>query len=350
MYVDSKDSTLGDGLDMRALILVLWRQKLVVLVGCLFVTIVAAAYVLLSVPTYEAKAFVVPPRQNDIEGLNYGRTVNNNLAPFAVKDVYSVFLKNLQAGSLRREFFKDTYLPALGGGDDPKGSQYERLSKSLIISSVGKDTEGRYSVTMQYSDPELAANWVELYIARAGELGMLEVKKNISTEAGVQAQNLHQEILSVRQVGEKQREDTIIRLREALAIAKAIGMEKPPVISNNSSASLGIIGSMSGELVYMRGTKALEAEIENLQNRRSDDPFLNKLRDLETQYNFYKQLEKVTPEAKIYREDGVVEISGTPIKPKTALILSTGFILGLMLGAVIALIRDAVLTSRAGIN
>jgi len=350
MHVDSKDSTLTDGLDIRALIFTLWRQRLIVVCVCLFVTLVAGAYVLVAEPVYEAKAFVMPPRQNDIEGLNYGRTVSNHLAPLTVKDVYNVFLNNLQAESLRREFFKKTYLPALGRDDDPKGLLYEKLSKSLLISLVGKDTADRYSVVVQFGNSELAAKWVEQYIARAGELAVQEINKNISTEAEVQARNLHQEILSAREVGEKSREDALTKLREALAVAKAIGLEKPAIINSNPSASLGIVGSMSGELVYMRGTKALEAEIDNLQNRKSDDPFLERLRNLEAQYNFYKQLENASPVATVYREDGVVEVSGSPVKPKVAFVLSIGFIFGLMLGVVAALIRDLVLNKKINVN
>ncbi|RLU13639.1 hypothetical protein CS076_06045 [Pseudomonas prosekii] len=107
---------------------------------------------------------------------------------------------------------------------------------------------------------------------------------------------------------------------------------------------------MNGELAYMRGTIALEAEIGNLQNRQSDDPFLGKLRDLETQYSFYKQLEEVVPEARVYRADGIVESSGNPVKPKRAIILLAGIVLGLMFGAVMALVREAVTSSRGSLR
>ncbi|RLU05618.1 chain-length determining protein [Pseudomonas prosekii] len=350
MSVESKRPATAEGLDLYAVTVTLWRQKLVVLGGCLLGVLIAIAYLLIAQPVYEAKGFVIPPTQNDIEGLNYGRTPSNRLAPYTVKDVYSIFIKNLQAESLRREFFKDHYLPVSGASEDPKGSLYAYFSESLLISVVGKDVDGRYSVTLRYGDRELASKWVEQYIIRAGQLAVLEINKNISTEAGMLAKNLHQDIVSVREVGEKSREDAIIRLREALKVAKAIGLEKPPLINESSSASMNILGNMNGELAYMRGTIALEAEIGNLQNRQSDDPFLGKLRDLETQYSFYKQLEEVVPEARVYRADGIVESSGNPVKPKRAIILLAGIVLGLMFGAVMALVREAVTSSRGSLR
>jgi len=341
MQVDSKESVFDEGLDVNALILTLWRQKIVILCVSLLVAILAAAYAFLAVPVYEAKAFIIPPTRNDIEILNYGRTAANDLAPLTVKDVYTVFIRNLQAESLRRDFFNDTYLPATGKHEDPKGVLYEKLSKDLSISIVGKDAGDRYSLAIQNTKPELAVKWVQLYVDRAGELAAKEINQNISGEAGIHARNLFQKVLSLREVAEKARNDAIVRLREALVVAKAIGLEKPAVINSNSSNSLGLSGNMSGELSYMRGTKALEAELANLEARKSDDPFIFKLRDVETKYNFYKQLEANFQEAKVFRLDGVIEVPDAPVKPKKALIIIGGLILGFMLGVVIALFRSS---------
>ncbi|WP_460152110.1 LPS O-antigen chain length determinant protein WzzB [Pseudomonas sp. S2_B07] len=342
MQIDSKDSD-AEGLDMHALVFTLWRQKIIILCMALLGTIIATTYAFLSEPIYEAKAFIMPPTQNDIEGLNYGR---KKLPSLAVKDVYLVFLKNLQAESLRRDFFKGTYLPALGKDSDPKGLLYDKLSKNLLISVVGKDTADRYSIVILDADSSQAAKWVGQYAERAQELALQEINKNISSEFNVEARNLNQEIVSLREVGRKDREDTLVKLNEALVVAKAIGLEKPPIVSGGSKSSLNIAGKMDDELTYMRGTKALEAEIENLKSRKSEDPFIDKLRGLETDYNFYKQLSERFQIAKTFRMDGSVEVSGSPVKPKIPVVISIGLILGLMLGVVIALIRNSLLREQ----
>lgn len=341
MQIDTKDSV-AEGLDVHALVSTFWRQKIIILCMALLGTIIAATYAFLSEPIYEAKAFIMPPTQNDIEDLNYGR----KKPPLAVKDVYLVFLKNLQAESLRREFFKDTYLPALGKDSDPKGLLYDKLSKNFLISVVGKDAADRYSIAILDADSSRAAKWVGQYTERAQELALQEINKNISGEFSVEARNLNQEIVSRREVGRKESEDSLVKLNEALVVAKAIGLEKPPIVSGGSKSSLNIAGKMDDELTYMRGTKALEAEIENLKSRKSEDPFIDKLRALETDYNFYMQLSGRFQTAKTFRMDGSVEVSGSPVKPKIPLIILVGLILGLMSGVVIALIRHSLLRDQ----
>lgn len=350
MQVGSSNSVVNDGLDLHALAYTLWRQKIVILCAALLGTFVAAAYAFLAEPLYEAKAFVIPPTQNDIENLNYGRIDQSRLPQFTVKDVYSVFLKNLQSESLRREFFKSTYLAAQGKSEDPKGRLYEKLSKNLVISVVGKDALDRYSVVILNNDPEMGGKWIEQLLARAQQLTMQEINKNISSEYDIESRNLLQEIVSLREVGDKTREDSLIKLREALVVAQAIGLERSPVVGGDSKTSLGIVGNMDGDLTYMRGTKALTAEIENLKARKSDDPFITKLREVETKYNFYSQLSKSYREAKAFRIDGLVEKSGSPVKPRFLFVILAGMFLGLVLGLVVAVVRDFFVTNKVALQ
>src|SRR5690606_16429924 len=106
-------SSTGDEIDLFGLIEGLWKQKVLIIVTTVVVTAIAVAYALLAKPVYEAKVFVQPPTQNDISPLNYGRGGNTGLSMLTVKDVYDIYLRNLQSESLRREFFRNVYLPSL---------------------------------------------------------------------------------------------------------------------------------------------------------------------------------------------------------------------------------------------
>lgn len=55
------------------------------------------------------------------------------------------------------------------------------------------------------------------------------------------------------------------------------------MISGQVSEQLSAI--MNGSLMYMRGSKALRGEIEALESRVSDDPFIPALRTLQEQEN-----------------------------------------------------------------
>ena len=92
-------------------------------------------------------------------------------------------------------------------------------------------------------------------------------------------------IAVLRKNEKDKRLDTIERLKEALNIAKALGIQDPvPAISLSSSTSsmlqAEIKASNNEPPLYLRGEKALRAEITELESRTSDDPFIVELRPL----------------------------------------------------------------------
>jgi len=302
----------------------------------IFAVILAGAYAFLSKPVYEAKAYLIPPTPNDIANINYGRTRESELAPYSTQDIYSIFTLNLQAESLRREFYNVEYLPTLSDSERKESQDvlYADFLKKFTVSSSGSN---RYLIVAQSSDPVKASEWLDNYVKRAGDLAEEELVKNISSEAEVRARNIEHQIHALRETGKKIREDSLTKLHEALKVAEAIGLEKPLIIMGNSP--LDVSGSMEGQLLYMRGTKALKAEIENVSIRPSDDPFISTLRDLQAKYSFYKNLEANPIDIKMYRLDGAIERPDSPVKPKKMLIVALGLMLGLILGLVIAFVR-----------
>ncbi|MFC6570693.1 hypothetical protein ACFQDJ_03405 [Pseudomonas brassicacearum] len=168
-------------------------------------------------------------------------------------------------------------------------------------------------MTVQSNDPAQATEWAKAYVQRASVAAESELIKNVTTEASVRARNLEQRIVSLRETAQRVREDRIQQLREALQIAKAIGLTTPVV---NSTAAVDITVDTGNKLDYQRGSKALAAEVEALESRSSDDAFIGDLRSLQMRYGFYRKL-NVDPETiSVYRQDGVVEIPESPIKPR----------------------------------
>ncbi|VVN65358.1 LPS O-antigen chain length determinant protein WzzB [Pseudomonas fluorescens] len=336
-------------IDFRGVLRILWKQIWLMLGVAAITTVFAVIYALTSAPVYEARAYVIPPTQNDIANFNYGRTNDSELTPYSVKDIYGIFVLNLQSESLRRKFYEDMYLPILSSSER-EGSQgllYSEFTKKISVVPPSKDAPDRYLVVAQSSDPERAREWVDTYVRRAGERAENEMIKNVAREAEVRARSLNQQLHTLRETGKKNREDSITKLREALHVAEAINLEKPPIITGNPSVE--IAGSMEGQLIYMRGTKALNAEIKNLEARVSDDPFIGRLRDLQAKYSFYKELETRPQDVAVYRFDGVVEHPDRPVKPKKSLIILLGLISGLVLGGVVA-VSYQIFVRREGIR
>lgn len=303
--------------------------------------VIAVLYVLWVKPVYEVKGFVQSPTHNDIANLNYGRGGDSNLDVVKVKDVYEVYLRHLQSESLRWEFFQKVYLPTLKK-DERAGSQdalYERFSKVLLVAPASKDLASRYVITANFSDPTEAAAWVVDYARQAGQRAKEEVLKNIKSDSTVKANNLERQISSIQESSRKEREDRIVQLQEALRVAKSVGLEKPSVMTGKMSIEIN--PGLDGDLAYMRGSKALEAEIANLQTRQSDDPFIGNLREQQERLAFYRSLDVDPSSVAVFRQDGVVEVPDQPIKPKKVLLVLVGLVVGFMVGIVLAFILPA---------
>lgn len=338
MQNDRIDARRDDEIDLIELVRGLWAQKWLILGVTLLVTVGAGLYAFLSKPVYEAKLFIMPPTQNDIAELNYGRGKSTELNIYSIKYVYDVFARNLQGESLRQKFFNEVYLPSLSEAERKSTLDrlYERFSRELVIRGPGKDTPDRFSVTVQGVDPVQVTKWAINYVQHANEAAESELVKNVTTEASVRARNLEQRIVSLRENAQRVREDRIQQLREALRIAESIGLSSPAI---NSTAAVDITVETGNKMDYQRGSKALAAEIQALESRSSDDAFIKELRSLQMRYNFYRKL-NIDPESiAVYRQDGSVEVPESPIKPKKGLILVSGFLVGLLLGGIIALIR-----------
>ncbi|MDB6047258.1 MAG: hypothetical protein JWR17_4 [Pseudomonas sp.] len=346
MVNNSASTQDADEIDLFELLGVLWKQKLLIVSVAVLVTAIAAAYALLTKPIYEARIFLQPPTSNEIADFNYGRTTAAELVPFSIRDIYDVFIRNLQSEDLRRAFFVEVYLPSLPearrvGSQDGLYSEY---LNDLAIGLPTKEQPDRYSVSVQSQNPAQATEWTKAFVARAGVAAKNEVIKNVAREAEVRARNLGQQIITLQETEDKIRADSITQLHEALKIAQAIHLTDPPIISGNVAAEVS--AAMNGELTYMRGTKALEAEIRNLDERKSNDPFIVSLRSLQIKQSFYKNMQ-VNPNAvSVYRVDGSVEQPDRPIKPKKLLIVAVGMILGGGLGLLIALFRHLILVRK----
>lgn len=340
MRENSSDNQSQDEINLIDLLRGIWAQRWLILVVAGLVTLTAGAYAFLSKPVYEARAYVLPPTQNDIEDFNYGRTTESGMKPYSVKDVYSVFIRNLQSESLRNEFFNEVYLPSLDKSDR-QGSQdflYRQFSTNLTIGQPSKDFAERFSVVTLNGQPAQAAEWLRLYVDRASETTKKELIRNFSKEIKVRARNIETQIAMLRENAANTRRDTVLQLREAEKVAGAIGLENHLIVSGN------VTGDMSGvidpRLIYLRGTKALEAEVKNLQARESDDAFIADLRKLQGLHEFYKTLVVKAEDVAVYRLDGVIQPPDSPVKPRKVLILVLGLVLGLSLGVILGVMRQ----------
>ena len=334
-----------DEIDLVELFYGLRTQKWLIVLVTLVFAVGAASYAFFSKPVYEARLAVLPPSLSDIAGFSLGRTGDNTggngLKPFLVDDVYAVFTRNLQSEKSRRQFFRQVYLPSLDEAQR-SGSQdglYKAFGEKFSVKAPDKNQPDRYSVVVEHYSPELASTWAKQYIDQVAERSLDEMLQNSERELAVRARNIEQQIKSERASAKARRDDRTRQLQEALTVAEAIGLDNPPVITGRVSNDSELSAFMDGSLMYMRGAKALRAEMQVLLARTSDDPFIAELRNLEARYQSFADVNLDPSNVAVFRQDGDIEVPDQPIKPKKPLIVALGVVLGGMLGVFIALIR-----------
>ena len=114
-------------------------------------------------------------------------------------------------------------------------------------------------------------------------------------------------------MAERRREDQIVRYREHAQIAKQIGMVGRVDATNiiqNSQMNMDVTTSSTTLPLYYLGYEALIKQIEILSNRKSDDPFITGLRDLQEQLALLSSIKFN------YKNISSVEVDQAAFKPK----------------------------------
>ncbi|QXH37102.1 Wzz/FepE/Etk N-terminal domain-containing protein [Pseudomonas muyukensis] len=330
----------GGEIDLAILVREIWQGRYIVLLVALLAVMAAAVFVYLQKPLYEANTVVLPPMQDEIAALNIGRGQGSGLALVAARDVYDTYLRNLQSQAVRRRFYHEVYLPSIE--QDERGADGEdayRDFESILTLRVDRAVSTRFVVALRAHLPATAVDWVSRYIEMAGEATKQEVIGGVISDATLKADNLQHQIEIAQNTAQQERRDKILQLKDALRIARAVGLEKPPLISTNQSAQLSF--DVGGGLAYMRGSQALLAEIENLEKRGDDAPFIADLRQKQADAAFYRVLKIPASTLKVYRQDGQIVEPERAVNRRIGLLFAGAVLAGLVLGVAVVMGRNA---------
>lgn len=339
--ITAEQSDSSDEIDLVELVKQLWLQKWLI-AGCtLLIAGIAAAYAFLTAPVYQVTAGVMPPSLSDISGYNLGRS-EAKLTEFTPEGVYAVYKRNLLSGSLKRQFFDEIYLPSLSAEEQsaPKDILWKHFNSDFSVQAPDiKNNPDYYVVTVEGKQPEIVADWANRYVQMAAEKSENAMRTNQLTEIGTKAQSLSRQVDALRVTAENRRNDRIARLKEALVVANAVGYDAPQVTPAKTSSGGELAEFMDGNLIYMRGAKAINAELAVLEKRTNDDPFIDDLRSIQNQMDFLRKVDVNPDNVSVFTFDSPALVPETPVAPKKMLVVIIGLILGLIIGGALALVR-----------
>lgn len=352
----------SDGIDIRDLLQTLWASRALIILTIAILTGIAIAYAFISTPIYQTSVHTLPPTASGLASYNIasqltGESILGTVAesaegiePLTTEDAYRIFLRHLNSNTVRQNFFEEHYLPAQKHNTTKIEVQdaWKRLNEELRI-VLPKGSDGiDASLILEGSEPTTIAGWANTYIELAKKVAQQEIINALTGEVTIRAQSLRQQISALRAVGEKERQDQIARLKNALAIAESIDLERPadatPLIAINTQHRSNTFNE--GGLMYLRGAKALRAELQLLEQRTTDDAYIHELSDLLKKQALLENIDLNPDLLSVVTIDRSAVVPEEPIKPKKGLIITLGFILGLVLAPFFVLIRILISTYR----
>lgn len=319
----------------------IWKEKILIIAITVIITSIAVIYTFTAQPAYQATTVFYQPSASSIQSYNIGRK-EAELPEYTIANVYDIFLTNLNSHQLRKTFFEEVYLPSLNPAQQqaPLSTLISNLNDAILVKQLSSNTSNEHQITAISQNAEEAAEWANLFLQKAIELSKKEIETDIFSELSIRKKSINLRIDNLITKAWAERQDEIIRLKEALIIAKAIGLENP-TLPDGKNTTEGA-NYVDRNLSYMRGSKALESQIKALEARKDDFAFVPEIRDLTSQLDFLNSLEQNFDKADVIQLDRKALAADAPFKPNKRLIIIVSSILSGVLGVFIALIRTAV--------
>jgi chain length determinant protein (polysaccharide antigen chain regulator) len=321
-----------DELDLLKLWSILLKGKWLIAGVTLACVLAGVGYILLVKPVYEVETYFLPPTDQDIEELSVESVKGSR---YDTEKIYNFFLQNLQSRDFRKNFFKEENLMEFfteGSISANSNRIFEKKFNQML--DLEKIEDNRSSKTDFYllyfrnNDPHQAVQWVNDFVAQVMEKTKYQLIGDVRAMKQNRIDDLKKFIVSKRNKGERKREDQLIRLKEALELARKLGIDDDKFSgSAMEPAAIYNIG-----VSYLRGVRALEAQITALKNRKSNDPYIEGLRELQEQLDFLTSIEIDPEKIKVARIDQPAFASNIPIKPKKNVVFALSGFGGIFIG------------------
>ena len=328
-----------DEIDLIEFWNILVKQKLTVILSTTIITSIALAYTLITPPIYKSEAIIIKPTQEQIQTLIPEITTKDSDLFLDSDSVFSLSKLHINSIQTRRQVFNDNELlnSPVDKPTENKEELFNEFNKELELSlpvekkgEILEDWNDKVTLSFQHTNPEFTADVINQFIKLAIVKSLDEIRNNFKSVITIRKNNLLRDITLLRLKGEADRQDRILRITAALEISEKTDITQPVTkFLEDDEASL-----------YYRSPKSLKAEINQLQNRKSNDPFIDKLRDKQNELQRLELLQINTENATTLQVDQPALIPHKKFKPRRSLIVALGFGLGLILGIFIAFIRN----------
>ncbi|HGF7514238.1 TPA: LPS O-antigen chain length determinant protein WzzB [Vibrio cholerae] len=348
----------NDEIDLKELFAALWQGKWLIIMTTLFCSVIAIGYALTAQEWWSAKATVSQPQLQGIA--SYQQAVKRYQPLFDVYQedgsiivsetldllidpevIFKRFIQEFNANGTKRRFMQTnpTFLTLqkqmLDQANDPEVMQklYEDWFERIQASAVDKKANDIFTLSFQSVDKSSSLTLLNDYIQFVNQTLNQQLNANLISILTAKYGELTQQEKNLLQQAQLRLHVELERTQYALNIAEAADIKQP--VQNLGEQELFAINI---------GSRALKAKVDALKSIKDLSVFEPRLAILQSKLSQF-DLETLSAEAK-WSVNGFYYLDQpeqplTRDKPKRALIVVFGGLLGGMLGVAIVLVRFA---------
>ncbi|EOD6327219.1 LPS O-antigen length regulator Wzz(fepE) [Providencia stuartii] len=341
------NSQQSDEIDLMVLFAVLLRNKLLIIVITVVITLISIFVVFQLPQKWSSTAVVIPPSSEEIKDIN---TLSAQLSVLDVKidlsaqQIFNAFIDQYRSKVNQEAYVRSTnYFKKLSEqvNSTDKENEQQRLVNTIISNNIGlKDqskeknsTSSDIILTFVAPTPSEAQDLLSGYVRYTATKVREQFKKDIQNAIAQQLvyanETFKQEVTKIR----SEYDVKVERLKRAIDIAKAAGVRKP-IVSDSA------IISDDPDYPIALGTEALEKKLAiELQNR--DIALLNE--DLQIRQHYIKNLSELDIDTLDFIPAKFILAPDLPTQkdsPKSVLIIMLSAILGFILSCAYVLSRE----------
>ncbi|EGQ8189869.1 LPS O-antigen chain length determinant protein WzzB [Vibrio cholerae] len=348
----------NDEIDLKELFAALWQGKWLIIIIALLFSVAAIGYALTAQEWWSAKATVSQPQLQGIA--SYQQAVKRYQPLFDVyqedgtiivsnaldslidpKLIFQQFIQTFNANGTKRRFMQTnpTFLTLqkqmLGQTDDPEVMQtlYEGWFERIQASAVDKKANDIFTLSFQSVDKASSLTLLNDYIQFVNQTLNQHLNDDLTSTLATKYGELTQQEKNLLQQAQLRLHVELERTQYALNITEAADIKQP--VQNLGEQELFAINI---------GSRALKAKVDALKSIKDLSVFEPRLAILQSKLSQF-DLETLSAEAK-WSVNGFYYLDQpeqplTRDKPKRALIVVLGGLLGGMLGVAIVLVRFA---------
>ncbi len=337
----------NDEIDLMALFSILLKHKFLILIFTIVCIVVSVGVVKLLPQKWSSTAIVIPPASEELKEVNAFKAQLDVLdipIDLSAQRVFNAFVDQYRSKVNQESYIRSTeYYHNLAEKIDPKDDviAQQRLVNSIIsndikIQDLSKEKNSTSNdIVLSFTAPlpteaqDLLEGYIRYSASKVRQQLKVEIDNMISEKLIYASESLKREVSKIQ----TEYDVKVERLKRAVDIAKAAGIEKP--IASDSVAI-----NDDPDYPIALGTEALEKKLlietqnrdlalmsENLQNRKI---YLDNLQEITAKELDFTPVKFIlTPDLPLHKDS-----------PKSALIVALSAILGLILSCAFVLSRE----------